>query len=121
MRDRAEILRIHRRATNLFDRYGRRCRDGIDHDAFERTLPQLADQQADQEFLLVGRGARKQGLQCLGTLGRGARTAQGGDVRKARIDIADRQRRRRCDPALLAGLAQDRVADAETTLRDFAR
>jgi hypothetical protein len=73
MRDRAEILCIHRRATDLLDRYGSGSRNRIDHHAFERPLPQFTDQQSDQEFLLVARGACEQGLQCLRTLGRRSR------------------------------------------------
>ena len=119
-RDRAEILRVHGRAPDLVDGYLGRSGDCIEHDAFERALPQLADQQPDQEFLLVARRTSEQGLQRLRAPGRRARTAQRRHVCDAAVDLVDRQRCRVCRPARLAGLAQGRVADAEAPLRDFA-
>jgi hypothetical protein len=74
-RNRAKVLRIHRCTADLFHRYGSRRRDRIDHDAFERALPQLADQQADEEFLLVSSCAREQRLQRRCPPGRRARAS----------------------------------------------
>jgi hypothetical protein len=119
MRDRAEILRVHGCAADLLDRYVRRSRDRIDHHAFERTLPQLAAQQPDQEFLLIASRTREQVLQRLRAPGGRARTANGSDVGKTPVDVADRERRRR-RAAAFAGLAQGRITDAEAPLRDFA-
>jgi len=43
-------------------RRGQRGRGGnrLDHDAFQRALAQLADEQAHEEVLLLGRGAHEE-------------------------------------------------------------
>jgi hypothetical protein len=50
--DLTEIRRKHRRAAHACNGQIRRGGDGIHHHARERTLPQLADQQAHEELLL---------------------------------------------------------------------
>ena len=55
-RDRREVARQHGRATDPGRRHAGRARDGIDEHAFERALPQLAEQETEEKVLFGGRG-----------------------------------------------------------------
>ena len=56
-------------APDVVGRQPTRLGDGFGHQAFERALAQLAEQQPDQEILLVGRGAGEQLVQQPGSFG----------------------------------------------------
>ena len=49
----AELARDHDGASDLCDGNARHFRHGLDHDALERALPELTEEQARQEPLLV--------------------------------------------------------------------
>ena len=102
-RDRAEAAAYIAARRTSADRHAGRGRDRVDHHALERALAQLADQQADEELLLVGGRAREQAPQRLRAACRGAGAAHRRDVREAAVDVADREpgaRRYRLPPSL---------------------
>ncbi len=53
-RHRRKVARQHRGPTDPRGRNSRRARHGIGKDAFQRALPQLAEQQTEQKVLLGG-------------------------------------------------------------------
>ena len=69
----AEVAGEHRRAADAAGRHAGGARDRVDQDAFERALAQLAEQQPDEEILLVARRAAEQLAQQ-----RGARVGRSG-------------------------------------------
>ena len=71
--DRGEIAGEHRRAAHVRSRYAGRLRDRVRHHALERSLPKLAEEQADEETLFgLGRPREERRelltARCLGAL-----------------------------------------------------
>ena len=87
-RDRREIAGEHRGATDCCERHARGPRDRIHQHAFEGALAKLAEQQAEQKVLFVGRGFGHQLAQQLGTRGRGSGSRQRGQPLEPRIDVS---------------------------------
>ena len=83
----------HRGAADPARRQRRRARDRLDEHAFESSLPQLAEQQPDQEHLLVRRRAAEQVAQLLRFVGRGSASGRDGDAAEGRVDLCEIQRR----------------------------
>jgi hypothetical protein len=80
-RDGSEAFRVHGGSANLPDRQVGCRTDGVDHDAGKRSLPQLADNEAQQELLFRGGRAREQSAQRLRAQRRGTGSAHSGDGR----------------------------------------
>ena len=57
--DRRDATSDHRCATNIWRGKIRCVRDGFDHQAFQRSLPQLSEQQPHEERLLAFGGGGK--------------------------------------------------------------
>ena len=71
----------------------RRACDGLDEHAFERALPQLAEQQPQQKILLVGRGAAEQVAKQPGPRRSRPGAAGCGDAIEGGVDVANLERR----------------------------
>jgi len=116
--DQREITGEHRRTSNARGRHVRRFRDRVDEHAFERALPQLAEQQADEEVLLAANRARRQLSKQIGARACGSTSGRGGKLRERLIDVAHVER------GFIRGrdVAQGhhlRVADAHSSLSGF--
>src|SRR5262249_56254894 len=72
-----DVARQHRGAADVGGRHAGGAGDGVGEDAFERALPQLAEQQADQKILFVRRGAAEETAQRFGS-----RTRRSGAARR---------------------------------------
>jgi hypothetical protein len=91
---------------------------GVGHDARERALAQVAEQQPDQERLLVGVGAHEQRTERVAPPALGARSGEPADRGERLLDLGHRQgglRRGR------RSVAQHRPADADLALGQLAR
>ena len=93
-RDHAEVAAQHHRPPHVLGRHAGRPGDRVDHDALQRALAQLADQQLAQEPLLR-RGRAGEQLSQQGPAGR-LRPGPGlpADLVERRVDRADPQGRR---------------------------
>ena len=113
--DRGQRAGQHRRAPDACRGQARRARDGFEQHAFERALAKLAEQQPDEEVLLLARGACEQIAQNRGPRRRRSRAGGGGETRERGIDVAQFQGRRAGGRHVVRG-ADDRRADAEAPL-----
>jgi hypothetical protein len=126
VRDGREIARQHAGAPNPRGRNARRARDGLDQHPLERALSELAEQQAHEEVLLVGRRPAEQPTQDLGAGTRGSGASRSRQTIECAIDVRDlevgRSRGRQvahgrqlgaadADPALTHAAAQKRDDD----------
>jgi hypothetical protein len=91
-RDERKASRQHRGPPHERGRYRRGPRDGVGHQAAERTLPQLPHEQAPDEVGLGGRRPAEQVAQDL--LARRRRTGPGRrrDALERAVDVEDRER-----------------------------
>ncbi len=94
--------------------------NGVDHDAGQRALPQLSDQETQQELLLRRRRAREQFLQSRCAPRRGSAAAHAGEFRQLTVNFGDRERRR-IRGRRGRGCAHRRIADADFSLGNLAR
>jgi len=76
VRHHTQVAREHGRAPHALGIESRRTGHGLDHQSFQRPLTQLADQQAEQEFLLL-RGALREQLTQQSVFRRGGAFARG--------------------------------------------
>ena len=115
---RGKIAREHRRAAHVRDRYAGRLRDRVRHHALERSLPKLAEKQADEQTLLgLGRSREELG-ELLAASGLGALADDGLQARHGRVDLEQLERR----PVGRSGLlAQRRPPHADGSLRQLPR
>ena len=115
MRHATKIGREHRRPADGPGLKSARARDRLGHEPFERPLSQLAHDQAEQEFLLLGRPTGQQLTQePFLRLGR----ALTGGIREAlerRVDSGELERRSLGRVTGFRGL-QCGVADADPSL-----
>ena len=97
------------------------ARDGVGQHAFERALAQLAEQQAEQEILLVGGRAPDQLAQQLRRVATPIRRPTTPARRSnSRVDLAELERRRRRPAARRAVAGQDGAADLHPALTRLA-
>ncbi len=91
--ERAEVGRVHGRAPDVGRREPRRPRDRVGHDAVERALADLAEEQLDEEPAagLVG-GLEQRPETAQPPLGR-AGSRQGGDLGETLVETRERERR----------------------------
>ena len=96
-------------------------RDRVGHHARERALAQVAEQQRGQEALLgsVARAEQRRRSASRRARLRARRRDSAADPLERRVDLGDRQRRRR--PRARGRLAQRRPADADLPLAQLAR
>jgi hypothetical protein len=78
----------HRRAPDESGGDPRRPCDGFHQHPFKRTLTQLAEQQSNNEVLLVGRALGEQMPEHPGLRGRRSRTGDAGNPAKRFVDVA---------------------------------
>ena len=118
--DHPEVTGHHDGAPDVADREPGGFGDRLDHQAFERALAQLAEQQPDQKILLVGGRAGKQLTQQPRALGAGALAADLDEAIQRRVEIGKRERG--CGGrGRAARCAQGRMADADPALARHAR
>jgi hypothetical protein len=89
VRDGSEIARQHAGAPDPRGRNARRARDGLDQHPLERALSELAEQQAHEEVLLVGRRPAEQPAQDLGAGTRGSGASRSRQTIECAIDVRD--------------------------------
>jgi hypothetical protein len=111
--DRAEGAAQHHGAAQLGGGDVGGAGDGLDHDAVQGALAQLAGEQADQEPLLVAGGAGEQVAQEAAPLGLGAGAGLPADPLEGGVDLADGERG---GGGRRGQVAQGRVADADLAL-----
>ncbi len=116
--NRGEIAGEHRRATHLRGRYAGRPRDRVGHDAFERALPKLAEEQADEETLLGLGRSREQRGELVAARSLGALTDDRLQARHRRVDLEQLER---CAVGRGRLLAERRPPHADGSLRQLAR
>ena len=114
--DRRKVAREHRRASYGCGRHRCSLRDRVGHDALERTLPQLAEEEPDEQALLgLGRAAEQRR-----ELHLRAACEPGPEIACRRETAASTSRSssvgRRCRK-----LAQGRPPDADRALRKLTR
>jgi hypothetical protein len=114
-----EIAGKHGGLPNAGERNAGRARDRVHQHAFERALPQLAEQEADQKVLLVARGAAHElAHELRARRGRaGARRRRDGIERRVHVAHVER---RRAGGRHVAERLQLRVADANPPLSRVA-
>jgi hypothetical protein len=103
--------REHRGTPHAVGIEPRRSRHRLDHESFQRPLAQLADQQAEQEFLLLLGGLREHPGLCRG----GARAPGPGHALERRIHAGELLRGVVRRPLGARG-PERRVSDSEPSL-----
>ena len=117
-RHRSDVAGQHRGAAHPAGIGAESLRQSFQHDAFERALPQFAQEQTEQEFLLGPRGARHQRAQHLASALLGARAFDGRDLLDGSLHFADFQS---CDLRWSrGGFAQRRETDSRALARQAA-
>ena len=91
--DRGEIAGEHRRAAHVRGRYAGRLRDRVGHHALERSLPKLAEEQADEETLLGLGRAREERRELLAARCLRALADDRLQARHRRVDLEQLERR----------------------------
>jgi hypothetical protein len=94
-RDRSELAGEHDRPPHLRGREVCGPRDRLDHDPLERALPELAQEEPDEEALLRLGRAREESRQLVAARGLGPRSRDARDARRGRVDVEQLKRRGR--------------------------
>ena len=118
LRDGRKIAGEHGSAAHVCQRHAGRLRDCVRHHALERSLPQLAQEQAGEQALLGLRGARVERGELLAARRLRALSCDGLQARHGRVHLEHLERR------LVGGcgqVAQRRPPHAHGSLRQLAR
>ena len=118
--DLCEAAGHHRRTAHAGGRQASRARDGLDEHTLECSLPQLAEEQAYEEVLFLGRRAREQLAKDLHAPGNRPRSGHASHSVECGIHVAQRERVG-VGWRHLAGAADRGAADPEPSLPRLAR